>query len=457
MLALMEARIVESELLTEQALEKGRIKPNSTARQIYNSQIFLIRREQGRIEEAVPGGRLANGRLNPYLKATRLLRACETGRRVEAEELLEDLSRDDFQAIPADFLWFGTMAYLSESCALLTDQPRARVLYAKLSPYESRNASVGLWACLGPVAYYLALLAATLTKYDQAERLYEVALQSCASSGAVLWLTRCEIRFAATLLARRGKNDLDRAHKLLERVITRAREHGMIALAAQASALFEQLSSTKSVESVARSIFRRDGDIWELSFEGAAVRVRDLMGLRYIAQLLGQPNNEIHSLNLVAGAGGMKATPDGGISEYFGEQADEQPAESSLRLNGLGDAGELLDLEAKNAYKRRLGELREELEEATELRDLNRAERAREEIEALAKELSRAVGRGGRDRHAGSDQERARLSVSRAIKTAIGQITDKHPALGRYLGDTIRTGLFCVYQPDPRQPMSWNL
>jgi hypothetical protein len=67
-----------------------------------------------------------------------------------------------------------------------------------------------------------------------------------------------------------------------------------------------------------------------------------------------------------------------------------------IQIGGLGDAGEMLDEEAKTAYRRRLAELREGLEEAKGLGKVERAERAEGEIEALTRELSRAVGLGGR-------------------------------------------------------------
>jgi hypothetical protein len=68
----------------------------------------------------------------------------------------------------------------------------------------------------------------------------------------------------------------------------------------------------------------------------------------------------------------------------------------------------MLDVQAKVAYRRRLSELREELSEAKELGNVERAEQAEQEIDALTKELSRAVGLGGRNRRAASASERAR-------------------------------------------------
>ncbi len=54
-----------------------------------------------------------------------------------------------------------------------------------------------------------------------------------------------------------------------------------------------------------------------------------------------------------------------------------------------------------------------------------------------------------------ADVERARLAVTKGIKTAIDRITAVHPALGRHLTATVRRGYFCSYTPDPRLPIEW--
>ena len=66
----------------------------------------------------------------------------------------------------------------------------------------------------------------------------------------------------------------------------------------------------------------------------------------------------------------------------------------------LGDAGELLDERAKDAYRRRLAEIEEDIEHARALNDTGREEQADAEREFLVRELSRAVGLRGRDRRA---------------------------------------------------------
>lgn len=92
-------------------------------------------------------------------------------------------------------------------------------------------------------------------------------------------------------------------------------------------------------------------------------------------------------------------------------------------MDGTGDAGALLDAQAKAAYRRRLQDLRADADEAEAMGDGERAARARQEIDALAHELARAVGLGGRDRRAAAPAERARVNVSRAIKN--GDLEDR--------------------------------
>jgi hypothetical protein len=66
-----------------------------------------------------------------------------------------------------------------------------------------------------------------------------------------------------------------------------------------------------------------------------------------------------------------------------------------------------MDAEAKAVYSRRLEQLREELEGAKEFRNNEQIAKAEDEIDAISRDLSRAIGRGGRHRRAGSASKRA--------------------------------------------------
>jgi hypothetical protein len=192
------------------------------------------------------------------------------------------------------------------------------------------------------------------------------------------------------------------------------------------------------------NLFRREGDYWSVSFEGHTVGVRDRKGMRYLARLLADPGREYHVLDLVAAETGS------------GTQAASSHA-AGLPRSALGDAGESLDAQAKNAYRRRLAEIDDDLEQARAIGDAERAAQADAERDFLVQELARAFGLGGRDRRAASASERARAAVTRAIRQAMTRIAEHHPQLGQHLSRTIRTGTYCAYVPDPRAPADWRL
>lgn len=128
-----------------------------------------------------------------------------------------------------------------------------------------------------------------------------------------------------------------------------------------------------------------------------------------------------------------------------------------IAFDTAGDAGELLDARAKAAYRRRLSEIDEDLAEALAIGETARAAQAEAERDILMRELSRAVGLGGRSRRAGAAAERARSAVTRAIRHALARIRKHDVQLGDYLDRTIRTGIYCVYLPDPRFPITWSM
>jgi hypothetical protein len=189
-------------------------------------------------------------------------------------------------------------------------------------------------------------------------------------------------------------------------------------------------------------VFKREGEYWSIAFDGDSFRLRDSKGLRHLSLLLAAPGREIHSAELAAAGEGPGPPPDA----Y---------RDATLRI-GTGHAGEILDTRAKAEYRDRILDLESELAEAERWNDPERAARLRGEIDFVARELGAAVGLGGRDRRAASNAERARVNVTRAIKSALERIGEHSPSLGRHLAATVRTGGFCTYEPDPRVPVTWS-
>ena len=104
------------------------------------------------------------------------------------------------------------------------------------------------------------------------------------------------------------------------------------------------------------NVFRREGDYWSVAFESQTIRLRDLKGLRYLARLLADPGREFHVLDLVA--------------DQTGSAVDvERGADDGLTIASDLNAGVLLDAQAKEAYRRRLAEIEEDIEEARAIGD----------------------------------------------------------------------------------------
>jgi hypothetical protein len=121
------------------------------------------------------------------------------------------------------------------------------------------------------------------------------------------------------------------------------------------------------------------------------------------------------------------------------------------------DAGEIIDRQALTAYRSRLRDIDEEFAEAQAWADDARAARLRHERDALRREVSAAVGLGGRRRRFSSADERARVAVRKAISAALARIGQRDAALARLLRDSVRTGRACRSDPDPARPVTWVL
>jgi hypothetical protein len=203
-------------------------------------------------------------------------------------------------------------------------------------------------------------------------------------------------------------------------------------------------------------VFRKEGEFWTVGYGRKSFRLKDTKGLGYLAHLLRHPAAEFHVLDLAGGIAGRGDDDESSQSAPNLPRGAEDLEKAGIHIGSLGDAGEMLDHQAKATYRRRLSELREELEEAKELANVERAEQAEQEIDALTRELARAVGLGGRSRRAGSASERARQSVAKTIKSVLERIAQSDAATGDIFSRCIRTGTFCSYQPDPVSPVAWE-
>lgn len=204
-------------------------------------------------------------------------------------------------------------------------------------------------------------------------------------------------------------------------------------------------SSNSSSSSATTAIFRCEGDTRTICFGATTVLLRDLKGLRYVERLLADPGREFHALDLIAVEQGSLPT---GRTIAGGE----------AEVDGGTDTGlQVIDDQARDAYRRRLAEVDDDIDEATRMNDFGRVELAQRDREFLIAELSAAAGLGGRKRTTGATAERARTSVTRSIRYSLERLAEHHPAVAAHLDQSINTGTYCVYNADPLAPISWDV
>jgi hypothetical protein len=160
-------------------------------------------------------------------------------------------------------------------------------------------------------------------------------------------------------------------------------------------------------------LHEQPGGLWLVGREGATFVLPRMRGLGHLHRLLSEPGRDVPAAALVGG------------------QVVDQ--------TGL----ELLDAEAGRAYRARLEQLDPELDA--------------EERGWLLDQLGAATGLAGRRRTSGSNDERARVAVRKAIVAALARIAETDPWLGRHLNERVRTGLECRYESDPERPVRWVL
>jgi hypothetical protein len=239
------------------------------------------------------------------------------------------------------------------------------------------------------------MVAAMLGRWEEAERHFQLAMDQCAQLGAPPITARVLYERSRMLISRGEEADLASAAELLARAEGICRELDLPGVGNRVAVLATSIDPGRDVDVVGPpapgAVFRREGDYWTVAYAGQTAHLRDVRGLHYLARLLRRPGREVHVLELVREVEGLPAEPARGLSSGA-------MLEAGLRRLSLDEAGRLFDPQAKAAYRRRLRDLEEDLEEARSWGDPERAARAREEMDALTEELLREAGLGGRSR-----------------------------------------------------------
>lgn len=440
MRALLDGRLADCDRLAADAATIGEQARSDNADMLTKTLLFSLWEVRGEV-----GDRLAEAgdligvpqeaRLNPSVRAVAALLACHLGHRARAQAELARFTASGFADLSRDAEFLSNLTALTRVAVTLADARAAAGIASLLEPYADLLVVDGIGAaCEGSVHELLGVLAAVQSRWDEAVDHLQQALDVHVGLGAVPLTLRTQVELAETLQARAEPGDADRVAGLLASATATARELGVPGPNADGG---HPASSAGAADERA---FCRDGDVWRLRYEGVTATLKDSKGLRDLARLLTTPGEPVHVSELIAGSPSPRqrsAAPEDGLTSTTGPVGDP-----------------VLDRAARDAYRRRIEDLREEIADAERCNDPARETRAREELDLLTAELGRAFGLGGRPRTLGDPVERARKAVAARIREAITRIGQAHPDLGVHLDRSVRTGTVCVYQPE--RPLRWR-
>ena len=417
-LALVDGRVDEVERLVHQVKDIGQRGGSVNAGIVADVQRIQLLLELGRADESynVLRSFLDDPEGGPNAAAWRALPLARMGRRAEACAVIDRLASNGFELV-MDAAWLEVIASVAEACAEVSDNNAAQQLLAMVVPYADRFATGGTGAiCFGSMHRHAGLLAHCSGDLDRADDHFRRALQANRRAGATLLVAHTERQHADLLRERGGSGDAAAADDKL----------------AAANEAYRQLGLDHWMVSArdGDAVFRRDGDVWVVGYQGREVHVRDVKGMTELGRLLAQPGREFHVLDLAS------------------DDATEGAVERS-------DTGDVIDSSAREAYRRRLEDLEVEIDDAVLGGDLGREEHAMAERDALVEQLTQAYGLGGRARRGNDPIERVRSTVTKRIHSAVARIGKENPALALHLTNSIRTGRYCSYLPE--HPVAWIL
>jgi len=230
MRALLAGRFEEAERHSTEALTIGQRIQDPMALLFYGGAINLIRVQMGRVEEQVA---LTKERIEryPMIPGNRAVLAyvySQLGLVDETREAFEIVAAKDFADQPRDGSFIVVMGSLTRVVHFLGDVRRAEMIYPLLLPYAGRNIVSGNSAMgCGSISRTLALVAATLSRWDEAAEHFEEAIRMNRKMGARPFEADSQYEYAEMLLQRNQPGDREKAAGLLAEALPTARELGM--------------------------------------------------------------------------------------------------------------------------------------------------------------------------------------------------------------------------------------
>ena len=244
-MALNEGRFEDAERWAVQALEVGRRVAEDKAVGAFGMQMFCLRREQGRLREALPMLQQfvrETPTAQTWLPGLALLYA-ELGMRDECQAVFDTLPWTRLSRPPTDGGTLTLVIFAAELCVHLGHAEHAALMYGQLRGHAGANLlgdSSG--PCMGSTDRLLGALASVMGQWELAQLHFEAALSMDRQTGSRVWLAHSRHDYALMLQRRAEPGDRARARALLAEALADSLALGMNALTPRIEALAQALA-----------------------------------------------------------------------------------------------------------------------------------------------------------------------------------------------------------------------
>jgi predicted ATPase/class 3 adenylate cyclase len=224
--AMLRGEFAECEAFAQRSLVLGEQVGDVNVRISHHVQMAFLRALQGRPRESAayfePAEREHPAELGMLVKTAFV---CLAGDRTGLTETFPLMWRARDQIPPPFWLSMGGVC-ITLLAAHAGACHEAAVMYDLVRGYEGRWPLAGrdAVAAVGPLAYYLGLLAAALSRFDAAAHHFEVALEITKRTGARPHLALAQGAYGAMLARRGGASDRQRARQLLAAALETAEQ-----------------------------------------------------------------------------------------------------------------------------------------------------------------------------------------------------------------------------------------
>jgi DNA-binding SARP family transcriptional activator len=235
--------LLEAEVLANSGLSLGTEFGQPDAWLLYGAQLIDIRYSQGRLGELLP---VLEQLVSDYpgeptvFRALQCLSASESGDLEATRALLDRDLASDFE-IYKGATWLTGQVGWAIAAARVGHLEAARLLYDRLTPWESQIPTISITAAIGCVANVLGSLADTLHDFSAAERWFRRAIEIDQSMFSPFHTACTKVAWARMLTQRNERHDVQLAVRLLSDAKALSRDRSFVGIDRDVRAIEELL------------------------------------------------------------------------------------------------------------------------------------------------------------------------------------------------------------------------